>query len=252
MEDRLLSDLDRDRERERGRVGVAQRQAEHETVVLDLHARLQRRVGEHAHAQVVAIADAGDAQHAVLGPIEDVEIERAALLSRLPRRAAPRERADRARLRAADRLGVLRHPRTDLLQALDGLRRERAVAARADVEQEVSALRSDVDQRPHELARRLPLRVGGVPAPVRVHREAGLPRALEGLSRNHLLRRGEVTGEARRRRAVLGAALVHAVVHQDRGGAARGRARAAPSRSRATTFLPTARRTRADRSRRSA
>ena len=93
------------------------------------------------------------------------------------------------RHRADDALAVPRHPRFDDVHAVGDLRRQRAVAHRAHVKQQVAAAPGHLAQRVDESARRLPCGVSGVVGPALVHRHAGLPRTRGRPRRYELLGR---------------------------------------------------------------
>src|SRR6266849_10836402 len=91
-------------------------------------------------------------------------------------RHAPAPRRDRARARAVYRAAIYRDPTSDLSQPLLGLRWNRAVGARADVEQQVRTHTSGPHEIVDQLARRLVMMIIEIEAPRIVHRERGLER----------------------------------------------------------------------------
>ncbi len=158
--------------------------------------RLLPRVGEEERARGL-VQYPLDRQAPARGPVEDMKVEpRDPSLERLLRAAAPRQGAQRAGLRSVDRLAVRLHPPADRLQPLDALRRDLPVGRRADVQEEVPALRGDLRELADQLPRRLEALVGAVVAPVVVHRHAGFPvEAGNPRAGDLLLGRAEVADE---------------------------------------------------------
>ena len=106
---------------------------------------------------------------------------------------------------ADDRVVVAGHPVADCFEPLDLIGRERAVAHRADVEQQVAALAGDLAQRMDQRAGRFEVLVGRVVAPAVVDGQAGFPRALRRPGRDRLLGR------------LVVAVARNAIIHDDFG-----------------------------------
>src|ERR1041384_5785100 len=105
----------------------------------------------------------------------------------------PRRLAVTARRRAVDGVAVRAQPLSHFSQPCDALEGNLPLRRRGYVEQEVSALRRDIHERPDENLGAFPIVVERLKAPVVVDRHAGLPvDAGKSLGWNLLLRRAEI------------------------------------------------------------
>src|SRR5260370_20226845 len=115
--------------------------------------------------------------------------------------AAPRRRPVelprlQPRLSADNRLAIAAEPFADSFEPLDLLRRQSAVAHRAHIEEQITALAGDLAESMNQRARRFQIPVRRIVTPTIVDSEAGLPWPF-GRARRHRLFRSLIIAIAR-------------------------------------------------------